>query len=313
MPLPLAPLIMAGSALAGGALNNISQGSQNRRSRRFAVEQYNRERDDNVAFWRQQNSYNDPSAQISRLKKAGLNPALMYGGSASGASGTAGPLKAPSSQRPQFQSSNPGDAVAGAGLSFMNGLYDLELKKAQTNNLKSQNDVIIQDASLRAAQTANTLQGTEKSKFDLGLASELRSVSADAARENLRTMRVNNDVNLASNERAAAANASSLSEAAERILSLRAQRANTHEQRAQIRQATANLKKDGTLKQFDIELRELGINPGSPWWSQIVGRLLSNLLKDGLPSSSSPASGLYPIKKAFKPGASRMLDSLRNH
>lgn len=298
MPLPLAPLIMAGASLAGGAINSLSQGSQNRRSRRFAQEQYTRENNDNVSFWRQQNQYNDPSAQVSRLKSAGLNPALMYGGSASGASGQAGPLKAPSAQRPQFQSSNPGDAVAGAGLSYMNALYDLELKQAQTNNLKSQNDVIIQDASLRAAQTANTLQGTEKGKFDLGLASELRSTSAEAARENLRTMRVNNTVSLSENERRAATNSSTLSEAAERILSLRATRANTEEQRNQIRAATANLKKDGSLKQYDIDLRKMGINPNSPFWAQIVGRLLTNYM-DGNPLTQKPKIQNF-LKKQYR-------------
>lgn len=307
MPAPLiAPLIMAGSALAGGAINQISQGSMNRRSRRFAVDQYNRERNDNVEFWRMQNSYNDPSAQISRLKKAGLNPALMYGGSASGAAGNAGSLSAPSAQRPQFQSSNPGDAVAGAGLAYMNAMYDLELKQAQTNNLKTQNNVLIQDAALRAAQTANTIQGTEKAKFDLGLASELRSTSADAARENLRTMRINNTVALDDNERRAAANSSSLAEAAQRILSIRAQRVNTKLQRQNIQQAAANLKKDGRLKQLDIELRQMGINPNDPMWARVLGRLLDQYL----PQSSSSGNR---IKKAFKPGSDRIIDSLMNH
>lgn len=36
-----------------------------------------------------ESEYNDPSAQRKRLEAAGLNPALLYGGSAAGASGTA--------------------------------------------------------------------------------------------------------------------------------------------------------------------------------------------------------------------------------
>lgn len=34
----------------------------------------------NVALWNLQNQYNDPSAQMQRLAKAGLNPNLVYGG-----------------------------------------------------------------------------------------------------------------------------------------------------------------------------------------------------------------------------------------
>ncbi len=293
MPLPIAPLIAAGSQLAGGVINSISQGSQNRRSRNFAREQYARERDDNLEFWRMQNSYNDPSQQVSRLKKAGLNPALMYGGSASGASGLAGSVKAPSAQRPTFQSSRPGDSLSGAGLAYINSIYDLELKQAQTNNLKSQNDVLVQDASLRAAQTANTLQATRRSRFDLGLASELRSTSAEAARENLRRMRTGTDISLRQDERAAAMNASNLREAVQRVLNMR-------EQNQQTRAATANLRKDGTLKQYEIELRKLGISPQSPWWTQIVARLVNNYMDDVLPRPS--------IKSFIKPG---LKDSLK--
>nr|UXQ87919.1 MAG: DNA pilot protein [Microvirus sp.] len=295
MPIPLATflpsIIGAGSQLAGGLLNSVSQGSQNRRSRRFAREQYGRERADNLSFWQQQNEYNSPSNQVSRLKKAGLNPALLYGGSASGAAGQAGPLKAPSSQSPKFQSSNPGNAVAGAGLSYMNALYDLELKQAQTNNLKSQNDVLVQDASLRAAQTANTLQSTKRGSFDLGLASELRSVSAEAAKENLRRVRTGTDIALDENERKAAMNSSNLREAVQRVLNMR-------EQNAQTRQATANLKKDGSLKQYDIELRKLGINPNDPMWSRIVGRLINNYMGE----LSRPK-----IKNFLKPGLKQAL------
>ena len=46
-----------------------------------------------------QNAYNDPAQQMSRLKKAGLNPNLIYGQSVSGATGQAGAV-APSKAAP---------------------------------------------------------------------------------------------------------------------------------------------------------------------------------------------------------------------
>lgn len=297
MPLPIAPLIMAGASLVGGAANQLSQGSMNRRSRRFSSQQYNRERSDNLEFWRMQNSYNSPTAQVSRLKSAGLNPALMYGGSASGASGMAGSLSAPSAQSPDFKSSNPGDSIAGAGLAFMNAMYDLDIKQAQANNLKAQNNVILQDAALRAAQVENSQASTDRSRFDLGLASELRATSAEAARENLRQMKVNTRVTLNDDERKAAMNSSNLREAAQRVLNLREQRSNTVAQRDQIRSAIRSLNNDSTLKEFDIELRRLGVAPNTPWWGHMVGRLISNLL-DGL--GQSDGSDLMNLISPFK-------------
>lgn len=48
---------------------------------------YNRE------LWDRQNAYNSPTAQMERLKEAGLNPYLMYGGGTASA-GNAGPQQA---------------------------------------------------------------------------------------------------------------------------------------------------------------------------------------------------------------------------
>jgi hypothetical protein len=53
----------------------------------------------NIKFWQMQNQYNDPIKQMARLKKAGLNPNLVYGQSVSGATGQAGAV-APSKAAP---------------------------------------------------------------------------------------------------------------------------------------------------------------------------------------------------------------------
>ena len=46
----------------------------------------------NRRFWREQNAYNHPRAQMQRLEEAGLNPNLVYGSKSGGASGNAGPI-----------------------------------------------------------------------------------------------------------------------------------------------------------------------------------------------------------------------------
>lgn len=54
----------------------------------------------NIKFFNMQNAYNDPSLQIARLKKAGLNPNLIYGQSVAGATGNSGSAPSPSRAAP---------------------------------------------------------------------------------------------------------------------------------------------------------------------------------------------------------------------
>lgn len=71
----LAGMIEAGSVLGAAGLNWASQSNTNRSNRRLAGEQNSA----NVQLWNAQNLYNDPSAQMARLKAAGINPSLIYG------------------------------------------------------------------------------------------------------------------------------------------------------------------------------------------------------------------------------------------
>jgi hypothetical protein len=75
-----AGLIMAGTAIAGNGANMIAQGKTNKKSREHAEKMYQWQLADNRYNWDLQNAYNHPAEQMARLKAAGLNPALMYGG-----------------------------------------------------------------------------------------------------------------------------------------------------------------------------------------------------------------------------------------
>lgn len=70
-------LISGGIAkgLIGGAISGIGQIFGNRSRKREAQ----RQRQFNIDMWNRQNAYNTPKNQMERLRKAGLNPALMYG------------------------------------------------------------------------------------------------------------------------------------------------------------------------------------------------------------------------------------------
>lgn len=159
---------------AGNIGSSVVSNAGNKRSQERAEKA-------NLNFWNLQNEYNDPSAQMARLRKAGLNPNLIYGSNASGASGNAesiAPAKAA-----EYEMRNP--------LGDVSTFADFRQKEATTDNLREQNTVLQQEALLKTATTANTAIRTKQSEFDLGLAEELRTTSLQAAQANLRRMEAN--------------------------------------------------------------------------------------------------------------------------
>lgn len=279
MPIPIA----LAAALGGTALSAGSTAFQNFQSQRYSRDQYNRERQDALAFWNMQNEYNSPQAQMKRFQDAGLNPNLIYG---QGNAGNAGSIPVPSAQTPQFRSvvdSNVGRDAIGA----MNAFADLEIKHLQADNLKAQNSVIMEDALYKKALR-------ERSVFDLNFERELAPISADARRERLRQTRTQIDLSVNEDARRALLTSKNIDEATERMANLREQRlltraqtANTHAERqriyhdiARIDETVRQLKKDGTLKDMDIELRRGGINPNDPMWARMLGRALSSIFPE---------------------------------
>lgn len=87
----LAAGISAAGGLLGGLFGSFSQSKSNATNLQIAREtnqanrelaQYNWEQQ--VDMWNKQNAYNAPSAQMSRLRDAGLNPHLVYGNGVTG-------------------------------------------------------------------------------------------------------------------------------------------------------------------------------------------------------------------------------------
>lgn len=68
------------SALSVGSnlVNMINQNKQNQRNLDAQREENQKARDYNTMMWEKNNAYNDPSAQMERLKNAGINPHLAY-------------------------------------------------------------------------------------------------------------------------------------------------------------------------------------------------------------------------------------------
>lgn len=259
---PLAPAISGGIPVVGGIINSVMQGAQNKKARRFAERMYQRQRADTLSDWALQNEYNHPSAQMSRLREANLNPNLVYG---NGADAGGAPLKSPDapSWKPEHTDS-VGNAVS-AGLS---NYMDMQLRQAQIDATRTANTVALEDVQLRKAQTVATLAGASKTKvdtnsaeFDLAMKSLLKEISVDAAATDLAKQKADLQYTLDNNDRAAAANAATVAEAAERILRSRAERTKIPAEKALIEQQIRNLKKDEEIKSYDIKLLEKGVRP----------------------------------------------------
>lgn len=260
-----APVLAAGLSILGSGINAGLQGSQNRKSRQFAMLMYDRQRRDALADWNMQNQYDSPAAQMERLKAAGLNPNLVYG---KGADNTAGPIR--SSSAPAWSPDAPRFDMG----SVLSSYFDTQIKQQTIDNLGAQRQVMMQDALLKAAQTTGIAANTASTQFKLDYDKRMQEISAEAARLGVEQQKANIDYTLDNNERQAAQNAMSLREAAERILNYRSSRANDKKTRDKISQEINNLKKDELLKQLDIDLKRLGIQPGDNLFMRILGRVV---------------------------------------
>lgn len=291
MAIPLAPALIAGGQLLSQGINAIAQGKMNRKTMKFSREMYARQRADALADWNMMNSYNHPSEQMKRLRESGLNPNLVYG---NGATTEAGAIRG--ADAPAWRPETPQFDIGGA----MAGSVAASQTMAVVDNLREQNKVLQQEAALKAAQTAGTIastfltqSNTKRSDFDLGLQTDLRDISLQAAQANLDKTYADIDATSTGtevlrrrDEREAALNASSLREAAERILTMRAGRAKTQAEINQINHAIQNMDKDGLLKQYEIELNKQGIQKNDPMWWRSLNNYLDKITESAMPGTT---------------------------
>lgn len=273
--------IMAGSQLLGGMIGAGTQASLNKSTQAWNERMYGRQLQDNIMLWNLQNEYNSPSAQMARFKAAGLNPNLIYGQTNTADAVRSSDVKSWNPTNPDF--SFVGDSFK-SGLTGMLAHADIEQKGAQTNNIRAQTAVAVEDAALRAAQivstnaqTAATLTGTDRAKFELEMAKALAPYQQERSRlgveaDKLDLQKRSADIKFTLNqdERAAALNAQTLREGAERILNMRLDRAKTDDERKILSQQLENLKSDQRLKLLDIKLKESGVQPHDAWWLRML-------------------------------------------
>lgn len=271
-----AAAIAAGAGLLGQGTNAYMTGKMNKRAERFSKEMYAKQRADALSDWHMTNAYNDPAAQMERMRNAGLNPNLMYGqgtvgnspGEPRGSSVTAAKFEAPQIEL---------GSIAMQAMQTKQLQANIARTEAETERIRSQT------YSSDFKNQLNDLIGIPE------MASRYRIASEKLQIENARQEAEFN---------AWAAGAFDGRPTTDRnspiALSHRAgfEIALDNLQRAKL--TNSAISADNVVRDFKANLAKAGISPDSPWYAKIVGELLR---KAGLLDlSSSDSFDLFQFK-----------------
>lgn len=243
------PAIAAGAQLISSGGQAYAQGKMNKKTREWNEKMYGKQREDAMADWNMQNSYNSPAEQMARLRAAGLNPNLVYD---NGATHTAAPVR--STEIKQWSPQTPDIAgIPGAVSQSIAAVQDYTLQSEQIKNMAAQRDNMRLDAIMKGVEIAGAEVKNAQSSLDLDKSKSLYDTSIQAAKEALRAVTVGTDIKASQEVRDAALHAPNLATALERVANLSANTANA---KAQL----DNIKKTGVLQQMEINMRKLGLS-----------------------------------------------------
>jgi hypothetical protein len=160
--MPIDPIFTAGAGLLGNVANSLFQKGADKRQNKAQID-----------LWNMNNKYNHPSSQMARLREAGLNPNLVYGGSVQGATGQSTSAPTVAKEAP-IKIGNPLETYANA-----------KQQTLTTDNLRAQNTVLLNDAALKAANTLKTMnesgiKGLEKNLMEKTLEDQIFKINSDA-------------------------------------------------------------------------------------------------------------------------------------
>lgn len=184
--MPIGAVVGGLGSLAGSMIGANAQRRANIQNMQLAKYQNNWQTAENekayarsVEMWNMQNRYNSPTAQMSRLRQAGLNPNLVYGSGVTGNSAGSAPQYQPAKIQRATMEPYRGWNL---GLSDAASMYmAMRQNKAQVENMEAQNKLIKEQARTEGIRQGNIAMATARSGFDLDLARELKDVSVSRA------------------------------------------------------------------------------------------------------------------------------------
>lgn len=276
--------IGAGAGIGGTLIGGFMTKSENKKQRQYNENMWNKQNAYDQLLWQQQNAYNEglwnkqneynermwhmmnqynsPMAQMDRFKEAGLNPNLIYGQT----------NQAPAITTAQQGRSNMGhNQMKGSpppvqwNFDLRQGIldyYQFKEQAARTNNLEEQNKLLAQDGILKTLEAVQKGIQNTKGQIELRTYADVQKTSLDALRLSLDKTKQDMSVQLRDISIKEQQLNSNLRETATRILLMKGQ--------------TVNQALDAQLKQLDIELRRMGIQPTDGMLFRILGRVIGD-------------------------------------
>lgn len=264
--------ITGGLGALGTILSPITQSITNKRAAATARENtdktirankelaqfaYNKD----VEMWERANKYNSPTAQMTRLKDAGLNPHLVYGsGTVAGNTSTSTPKYNTPDVEYKYKSRDVPDVDLRTLGSY---IQDATLKKAQIANLRQQNDNLSAQADKTRQDTVNAsidavqrIINSKSSALDYKVKSQLQKYNVEAgilgvekARKEIEKIGSEVDLNKIKSRLSSA-------------------------QITQVNQAIKNLRQDYDINKFEYELNKIGVNKQDNLLFRLLARQL---------------------------------------
>lgn len=223
----------AAGSIIGGIAGPIITNAANRKA---ATRQHER----NKEYWNLQNDYNHPSAQMARLRQAGLNPNLIYGTPSAAAVGNADKISPNSLQKVEPMNIRLGEAAS--------KYVQIKNTEQQTDNLRKQRNVMDADIQLKKASALNQLNNAGNTSYKTKREKDLHSGNLEALEQEIRNRTIKADT---------------------------AEGVKPHV----IAKAEADFRKansDAELSRLFVEMRDNGIEPGDPPWLRIFSKVGSD-------------------------------------
>lgn len=277
--MPIGAIISTVGGLLGSVLGSKSQSDTNKANLELAKYQneWNKQMQDrafkyNYEMWNKQNEYNSPTAQMARMKAAGLNPNLMYGKGDTGNASSAPTMKAAQGTAPRMQ------AFTGWNLGLSEGVQtymQMRMNNAVINKTQA-------DAAKTAAETANVIASkkgvrarSEMDLLNLRRAQQLYDNSIETANATLDNIRSSTRANNVRTELA------------------RADLDMKPIQREKLENEIIGIKNENDLKSFELSLQQkYGLSRNSPWYFKVMAIALQNLF---------PKASLNELGNIFNP------------
>ena len=139
--------LSAATSVLGGIFSAIGDAQRFKNQKKLLEYQYQK----NIEQWNRQNEYNSPSAQMDRLRSAGLNPNLVYGnGGATMASADSPQYEAP--EAPMNFSEHLGQQLSSRPTQLATELAQIKLLSANRENVESETHINNIEGALKMLQ-----------------------------------------------------------------------------------------------------------------------------------------------------------------